>query len=193
MFQARIDGPFTVGAIVLDIIYYPLLVWGIWAAIKEYNKTKHQRISKISVDKNGIHYHFRNGKVDNILYKDLQKSKEAYVQDIDYSPGAKYAPSYIFGFVNGKRKNINFYAHVNGVDYLIKNKNELRAHFLLGVRLFNNRINVSPSIYPFYYINPETFEFDKKAYRNTVIFSVILIVIIATIIYIWLWRDNRHD
>lgn len=174
------------GEMIFDLIYFPLLFLGIWALYKNYQRQRQKKITLISVDRNGLHHHQFDGKIQSVLYKDLEVSSEAYISDIDRKMGTKYSPSYIFGFKDGKRIPIYFSTAENGLSYLPKNENQLIAHFLQGVILFCPQIKVSQAVFANYFINPTTFEIDKKAQRITYLIAFILIVIILLAIDLFL-------
>lgn len=169
------------GEIIFDCIYFPLLLWGIWALYKNYQRQRLKKVTLISVDHSGLHHHQFDGKIQSVLYKDLEVSTEVYVSDIDRKTGTKYTPAYIFGFKGGKRIPIHFATSENGLSYLPKNRNQLIAHFLHGVALFCPHIKVSKAVYADYFINPVTFEFNTKAQRITylIIFILIMIILLA--------------
>ncbi|WP_123907084.1 hypothetical protein [Flavobacterium johnsoniae] len=170
------------GEMIFNLIYFPILLWVIWAFYKNsYKRQKLKKIILISVDQFGIHYHQYDGIVQTLSYKQLEHSTEAYVSDIDRKIGTKYSPGYIFGFKDGKQIPIHFSKPDNGMTYIPKNKYDLIGHFLKGVTLFCPHIKISPAVYADYFINPDTFEFNKKAQIITyiLIFLGFLIILIA--------------
>ncbi len=177
-FQLQHGGHPGWGAILFNLIYYPAVLWGIWALTQSYRKAKRTKVQRISVDRQGIHYHLADGTVETILYQQLERSTEAYTSDIDRNAGLRYAPGYIFGFMNGKRKRIDFYQKSNGLGYLPQHKYRLIGHFLQGVALFRPDLKVSPSVFAAYYINPETFAYNKAGFRSTVITVIVLIMLL---------------
>jgi hypothetical protein len=168
------------GEMIFNIIYFPMLLWGIWALYKDYRRQKIKKIVLITVDQYGIHYHQYNGIVKSILYKELERSTEAYVSDIDRKIGSKYSPGYIFGFKEGKYIPIPFSTSDNGLTYIPKNKYHLIGHFLKGITLFCPHIKISQAVYADYFINPDTFEFNKKS--QIITYLLVLIVIMVMLI-----------
>ena len=176
--QLEYNSPLSTGEMIFNLIYFPLLLWGIWALYKDYKRQKLKKIIRISIDQYGIHYHQYDGNVHSILYKQLESSTEAYVSDIDRKIGTKYSPGYIFGFKEGKQIPIHFSKPDNGLTYIPKNKYHLIGHFLQGVTLFCPHLKISQAVYADYFINPATFEFNKKAQIITYILVFILLMII---------------
>lgn len=166
------------GEMIFNLIYFPILLWGLWALYKSYNRQKLKKIILISVDQYGIHYHQYDGIVNSILYKQLEHSTEHYVSDIDRKIGTKYSPGYIFGFKDGKQIPIHFSKADNGMTYIPKNKYNLIGHFLNGVTLFCPQIKISQAVYADYFINPDTFEFNKKAQIITYLLVLLFVLII---------------
>lgn len=179
--QLEYGSPLSTGEIIFNLIYFPLFLWGVWAFYKNYKRHKIKKVISISVDEYGMHHHQFDGTIQSVLYKDLERSKEVYVSDIDRKIGTKYSPGYIFGFKDGKQIPIHFSKPDNGMTYIPKNKYELIGHFLRGAVLFFPHLKISQAVYADYFINPTTFEFDKKAQRITylMIFIFLLVVLIA--------------
>ncbi|MCV9934650.1 hypothetical protein OIU80_20400 [Flavobacterium sp. LS1R47] len=180
--QLEYNSRLSPSEMVFNLIYFPILFWGIWALYKNYKSQKLKKIILISVDHYGIHHHQYNGIIQSVLYKQLENSTEAYVSDIDRKIGTKYSPGYIFGFKEGKRIPIDFTKPENGLTYIPKNKYCLIGHFLQGVTLFCPHIKISQDVYADCFINPTTFEFNKKAQIITYILVLVLLIIILIVI-----------
>lgn len=184
--QLEYDSPISTNEMIFNLIYFPILLWGLWALYKNYKQQNSKKIILISVDRNGIHHHQYNGTIQSILYKQLESSKEPYVSDIDRKIGTKYSPGYIFGFQEGKQIPIHFSKPDNGMTYIPKNKYQLIGHFLQGATLFCPHIKISQAVYADYFINPATFEFNKKAQIITYILVFVLVVIIMIAVDLFL-------
>ena len=184
--QLEYNSPISTGEMIFNLIYFPILLWGLWGLYKNYKRQKFKKIILISVDRNGIYHHQYNGIVQSILYKQLESSKEPYVSDIDRKIGTKYSPGYIFGFREGKQIPIHFSKPENGMTYIPKNKYHLIGHFLQGVTLFCPHIKISQAVYADYFINPTTFEFNKKAQIITymLVFVLLVIMLIAVDLFV---------
>lgn len=57
--------------------------------------------------------------------------------------------------------------------------------FLQGVTLFRPDLEIEPSVYKEYFINPETFEFDKKTQRDLVFWRVVFVVLLLAGAFLW--------
>ncbi|MBE8726013.1 hypothetical protein [Flavobacterium hungaricum] len=179
--QLEHNSSLSKGEIIFNLIYFPILFWVLWIFYKDYKRQKLRKIILISVDQSGIHYHQYDGIVQSILYKELERSTEAYVGDIDRKIGTKYSPGYIFGFKDNKQIPIHFSKPDNGMTYIPKNKYNLIGHFLEGVTLFCPHIKISPAVFADYFIDPDTFKFNKKAQIITylLVFLLVLIILLA--------------
>lgn len=179
--QLEHNSRLSTNELIFNLMYYPILFWGIWALYKNYQRQRLKKVMLISIDQYGLHHHQSNGLIQSVLYKELESSKEAYVSDIDRKIGTKYSPGYIFGFKEGKKIPIHFSTSENGLSYVPKNKYQLIAHFLQGVTIFCPQIKISDAVYTDYFIDPDTFEFNKKAQRTTylIVFIVIAIILVA--------------
>lgn len=166
------------GEVIFNVIYFPLLLCGIWWLYKNYQRQKLKKTVLISIDREGLHHHLFDGTVQSVLYKELEGSNGTYVCDIDRKIGTKYSPGYIFGHIKGKQIPIHFFKPDNGMTYIPKNRYQLIGHFLQGVSLFCPHLRISQAVYADYYINPNTFEFNKKAHMITYVLAILVIVII---------------
>lgn len=180
--QLEHNSHLSTGEIIFNLIYFPLLLLGIWVLYKNYKRQKLKKVISISVDQYGVHHHQFDGSVQSILYKELEHSIEDYVSDIDRRIGTKYSPSYIFGFKDGKRIPIHFSKPDNGMTYIPKNEYQLIGHFLQGIVLFCPHLKISQVVYADYFINPATFEFNKKAQRFTYLMTFIFLIVILILI-----------
>jgi len=166
---------------IFNVIYYPLVLWAIWGLYKNYQRHRLKKVILISIDRDGLHHQQFDGTIKSVLYKELEKSTEPYINDIDRKIGTKYSPSYIFGFKDGVRIPIHFSTAENGLSYVPKNKYQLIAHFLKGATLFCPHIKISPAVYSDYFIDSETLEFNKKAQSITylIVFIVLIIILLG--------------
>ena len=64
------------------------------------------------------------------------------------------------------------------------NSRELRQHFLQGVTLYRPDLRIADSVYTDFFINPSSFEFDKKGYKKTMIIALIISIIILAIVFL---------
>ncbi|MCP2028501.1 preprotein translocase subunit SecE [Flavobacterium sp. HSC-32F16] len=184
--QLEHNSRLSTGEIIFNLLYFPLLLWIIWRIFKNYQWQKIKKIILISVDRYGLHHHQFDGTVQSILYKELERSTEAYISDIDRKIGTKYSSGYIFGFRYGLQIPIHFSKPENGMTYIPKNKYHLIGHFLQGVTLFCPNLRISQSVYADYFINPDTFEFNKKAQLITYLMVLIFMIIILLAIDLFL-------
>ncbi|WP_345138760.1 hypothetical protein [Flavobacterium ginsengiterrae] len=180
--QLEHNSPLSSNEIIFNVIYFPLIFFGIWKLYKNYQHHKLKKTVLIYIDRNGLHYQQFDGSVRSILYQELEKSTEPYRSDIDIRIGTKYSPGYIFGFKDRARIPIHFSTAENGLSYVPKNKYRLIAHFLQGAALFCPHIKVSPAVYSDYFIDLNTLEFNKKSRTITyVIFFAALIIVLLGI------------
>lgn len=179
--QLEHKSPLSKIEMIFDLVYFSILLWFFWRIYKNYKYQKLKKVILISIDADGLHHHQFDGTIRSILYKELEKSTEPFVSDIDRKIGTKYSPGYITGFKVGKRIPIHFSTQENGMTYVPKNKYQLIGHFLQGTVLFCPHLKISQAVYKDYFINPVTFDFSRKAQIFTyfLIFIVLLIIIFA--------------
>lgn len=176
--QLEHNSPLSTGELIFDLIYFPLLLWGLWRLYKSYQRQKLQKVVLIAVDRHGLHHHQFDGSIHSILYKELETSTDLYVSDIDRKIGTKYSPGYIIGYRDGRQIPIHFSKPENGMTYIPKNKYELIGHFIQGVVLFCPHLKISQAVYADYFINPTTFEFNKKAQIMMYFMAFVLLIVI---------------
>ncbi|AJA69185.1 hypothetical protein HX057_06315 [Myroides odoratimimus] len=167
-------------------IYTLLFTYGIYKFIKEYKKKNTTAIQKIIVNKLGIQYHKLNGEIEHLSYKDLNKSKQLYTKDIfTKTTGVNISSKTLLKvFYNQQERTISFQNTDIFYTYLSTNSRELRQHFLQGVTLYRPDLKIADSVYNDFFINPNTFEFDKKGYKKTMIIALIISLVILAIVFL---------
>jgi hypothetical protein len=65
----------------------------------------------------------------------------------------------------------------------ITNSSALRTKFIQGVALFRPDLTINQTVYTNFYIDPNTFSYDRKSHNKVLILSILLVVTILFIIY----------
>ncbi|MEC4053606.1 hypothetical protein VSP10_12495 [Myroides odoratimimus] len=167
-------------------IYTLLFTYGIYKFIKEYKKKNTTVIQKIIVNKLGIQYHKLNGEIEYLLYKDLNKSKQPYSKDIfTKTIGVNISSKTVLKVLYNQQERIVSFQNTD-IFYtsISTNSRELRQHFLQGVTLYRPDLRIADSVYTDFFINPSSFEFDKKGYKKTMIIALIISIIILAIVFL---------
>ncbi|MDM1396101.1 hypothetical protein HX049_02760 [Myroides odoratimimus] len=174
------------GAYILIVLYTLLLTYGVYKFITEYKKKSPHFIQKIVVNELGIHYHKINGEIEHLLYKDLNKSKQPYSKDIfTKTIGVNVSSKTVLKvFYNHQERTVSFQNTDIFYTYLSTNSRELRQHFLQGVTLYRPDLKIADSVFADFFIQPNTFEFDKKEQKKTMIIALIIFLAILAIVFL---------
>lgn len=148
--------------IVVAILYYPALAFGLYRFFRYQKKIRKKVIRKIRVDNQGIHYERADGTTHQILYHDLEKYNLPDVYDVSFSPRNKM---YVLNVKHkGSSADVDFNGTDTGYSYYFGNLKALRRRYIQGIDHFRPDLRINPMVYEVYYINPDDFTFDKKKY-----------------------------
>lgn len=166
------------GLSAFGLIYYPFLIWMSYLAIRYMRRIKGNAIKYIRVNRNGVFYKRINGTEEMLLYEQLDIGPAYIVHDVFPKTGFRYSPTVLKVFLNGAERIVQFHTDA-AYSYYSGNRRLLRSHFIRGVALFRPELRIAPSVYSEFFIDPETYRFDKKAYWKTIVAVIILISIIV--------------
>lgn len=170
-------------------ISYLILTGLYWRGFQYLRKVSAKAIIQIEVNEMGIHYKHFDGTTSELLYQDLTYSDDPYTKDIHTVTPHK-GPTLLKVFwedpETGKISNRSvqmdtevFYGQYTG------NKSDLIGRFILGVQLFRPDLKVCDTVYSNFYINRDTYTFDKKSHLKVMIGASITIFIIVYLIYLF--------
>lgn len=161
---------FIVGA----TIYY--LVWGtaLYFIIRHIKKNAGNRIKRIVVDDQGIHYENKNGTTDSVLYSQIRNLSlpDSYEVYLSYQNKTQLLTVWL----NDGSRQIYFDNLDPGLSYYPANSRALRAGFVQRIRYFRPDLKIHPRVYEEFCIHPETFQFDQHAFRRFIITSAVIIL-----------------
>ena len=169
------------------LIYYPVLCVVLYLLVKMIIRNKKKAVHSILVNSEGAFYKKHDGSSESILYKNLQRSDKNYTNDIFTEPVPVDGHNlvYLKAFYGGKEIRVDFTRIDIAFGSYAKNHRVLRSHFLNGVKIFRTDLVIDPSVYKQFFINPETFEYEKKQQGKALIWTVLLIVTLFFVIYFW--------
>ena len=166
------------GTIAFSVLYYPFMIWISVLVFRHIQRSRRDSPVHIRVNKEGIVYDKVNGSVEVLRYKDLDASyNRVIVFDVFAKKIGRYGPTVLWVFYGGWERSVRFHTDV-GYSYYPGNVRELRSHFIRGISLFRPDLRVASHVYSDFFINPETFEFDKKDYWKTMILVGVFIILI---------------
>ncbi|WP_414847271.1 hypothetical protein [Chryseobacterium sp. IT-36CA2] len=152
----------TVLFIIVAVVYYPALAFGLYRFILYQKKIRKRVVRKIVVDDLGIHYERADGTIDEILYSNLEKYYFSDEYDISITPRRK---TYVLQvYENGSVKEVDFDGMEAGYTSYIGNLKTLRRRYIQGIVYFRPDVRINPWVYDVYYINPVDFTFDHKKF-----------------------------
>ncbi|WPO90341.1 hypothetical protein [Chryseobacterium sp. HR92] len=183
--------------VVVAILYYPALVFGLYRFIL-YQKTARKReVKRIVVDDKGVHYERKNGTIDSILYDDLEKYHLENEYDVSLSPRNKI---YVLKVkYNNSVTDVDFDGVDAGYNSYIVNLKALQRRYIQGIVYFRPDLRISPSVYTTYNINPVDFTFDKKKYWTELAKTLAVFILLCSILGLimlglvtWLSKDQIY-
>lgn len=173
------DGTIAVGELsAFGIFYYPLLIWMSYLLVRYLKRIKGNAVKHVRVNRAGIFYECLNGSVVSLLYQQLESASNDAVYDVFSKAGGRYSPTVLSVFMKGSERTVHFGRTDVAYSYYTGNIRLLRRHFIQGIVLFRPELRIAPFVYSNFFIDPETFEFDKKAYRKAIIAATILLLFI---------------
>lgn len=159
------------------IIYYPLLIWGSYLGLRYLKRIKGNAVKHITENREGVFYEKINGTVESLLYNQLELSSSAIVYDVFPRKIGRYGPTELSVFFNDWERTVQFTNTDAAYSYYSGNSRLLRSHFIQGITLFRPDLRIASHVYSAFYIHPETFEFDKKNYRTTIVAVTIFVIL----------------
>lgn len=175
------------GAVLFLLIYYPVLCLVLYLLVKLIIRNKKKAVHSIVVNKEGAFYKKHDGSTEAILYKHLQRSGKNSTKDIFTKsvPVDGHNLIYLKVFYGGREITVDFGRIDVAFGSYAQNHRTLRSHFLHGIKIFRPDLVIDPIVYQHYFINPETFEFEKKAHRNVIIWTIVFVVLLFFGVFFW--------
>lgn len=176
-------------AAIFLIISYLMLTGLYWWGFQYLRKVRARAIIQIEVNGTGVHYTHFNGTTSELPYQDLTYSENPYIKDIHTVTPHKGPTRLKVIWKNPETGEISnravqmdtdiFYGKYTG------NKSDLIGRFILGVHLFRPDLTVCDTVYSHFYINRDTYAFDKKSHLKVMIGAAIAIIVIVYLIYLF--------
>ncbi|SEH95768.1 hypothetical protein SAMN02927937_02379 [Paenimyroides aquimaris] len=170
---------------VFGIIYYPIVIWLSYIAVRYLIRIKSKAVRHITVNREGIFYEQLDGTVESLLYSQLAKSSNDFnIYDIFigsnrvYTGTTTYSQTFLKVFLKGNEQKVRFFHPDVAYSYYARNSRLLRSHFIQGVTLFRPDLRIAPHVYSEFSIHPETFDFDKKEYWKAIVIAIIFIILV---------------
>src|SRR5690606_23727209 len=167
------------------IIYYPIVIWLSYIAVRYLKHIKSKAARHITVNREGIFYDQIDGTVESLLYSQLEKSSDDFnIYDIFigsnrvYTGTTTYSQTFLKVFLKGNEQKVRFFHPDVAYSYYARNSRLLRSHFIQGVTLFRPDLRIAPHVYSEFSIHPETFDFDKKEYWKAIVIAIIFIILV---------------
>jgi len=165
------------GIIAFSVFYYPFMVLMCVLAFRYFKRSRKDAVIHVRVNKEGIVYEKANGSVEVLRYKDLDASYDRVIVFDVYAKIPRNGPTELRVFYDGQERSVRFHNDA-AYSYHPGNLRELRSHFIRGITLFRPDLRVGSQVYSNFFINPETFEFDKKYYWKTMILVGLFMILI---------------
>lgn len=166
------------------VIYYPIIIGMSYLLLRYIKRVKGNAVGHIKVNREGVFYEKMNGTVESLLYKQLEASSSYIVYDVFigsrviHTGNTLYRQTFLKVFLKDGEKTLRFFHPDMAYSYYAGNSRLLRSHFIQGIVLFRPDLRIAPNVYTNFFIHPETYEFDKKAYQKTIAATIIFIILI---------------
>ncbi len=173
--------------IILALVYYPALIYIGYRLFRQGKKASAERVTKILVDDEGLHYYKINGSKEEILYSQIQGWSLADVYDVGVAQKVK--TWFLKLRYDDDVVEVDFGKIDPGFSYYTGNKRALRRKFIQGIVHFRPDLRVDPFVFDAFYINPENFRFNALQYWKSVLGTVALmlgLIMVFTLLVIWL-------
>lgn len=138
---------------------------------------------RVIVNEKGIIiYNYKKEIVKEVLYSDLQPSRQSSFSDVHHRDNAKPTKTTIITHKKNKNKTIEeeiidlYFGY-----FFIKNRYDLHRHFLLGIQTFRPDLKIYPLTLERYYLTPETKNVKPNIVGTVLIISGFVIVTFGAI------------
>lgn len=168
--------------IVVLTVSYALLLWFSWLLARYFKSQRKHAVVTVRVDRQGVHYRYADGRSDSLLYTDLQRSNVRYTPDV-FAKTQRRGPTLLRVFVQGSPRTVTFMTDI-GYGYYTGNQRELLAHFIRGIQLFSRNLHVDSTVFSKFFIDPDTYVFDKKEWVKTAV-TVVIILFLMLVLMEW--------
>lgn len=181
-----IDGTMEGGQLfAFGIIYYPIVIWLGYIAIRYLKRIKSKAVRHITVNSKGVFFEKINGTVEPLLYSQLEISSNYNIvydvfigSNLIYTGNTNYRQTFLKVFLKGNEQKVHFFHPDVAYSYYARNSRLLRSHFIQGITLFRPDLRIAPNVYSEFSIHPQTFEFDKKGYWKAIVIAIIFIILV---------------
>ncbi len=175
--------------IIFVIITYFILTGMYWYGFQYLKKIGSRAVVQIEVNQTGVHYEHYNGTISSVLYQDLDYSDNYYIKDL-HTVSLYKGPTLLKAFwMNPNTGKATTHTITFDTDIVYGkytgNKSDLIGRFILGVHLFRPDLTVCDTVYSNFYINRDTYAFDKKSHLKVMIGAAIAIIVIVYLIYLF--------
>jgi len=185
-FLFYIDGTIEGGQLfAFGIIYYPIMIWLSYIAIRYLKRIKSKAVRHIGVNREGIFYDQMDGAVESLLYNQLEVSSDDMIaydvfigSNLVHTGTTTYSQTFLKVFLKGNQQKVRFFHPDVVYSYYAGNSPLLRSHFIQGITLFRPDLRIAPNVYSEFSIHPKTFDFDKKEYWKSIIMAIIFIILL---------------
>lgn len=172
-------------------LYTAISVFLVKAAIRQQK----QAYDTLLVDAEGLHFLCKNREIDSVLFSGLYQLQQ-YSYDVtlgsrSYSlPKGGRTTQYFIELhqrnSNGQieRRELNFQGARFGHTWF-RNRHALIGKYLQGIHLFRPDIRISPSVFSHFYIDKQTFLYDRGRRIRTEVAAWVLVVIVLFVIWLF--------
>lgn len=161
-------------------------------AWRRYKKTAY---TQVRIDEKGLHYynHLSDKTVLHFKWADLQKNPDKNGFDVvlhttyGYVNNARVSADWVLWWFKEGDKIKSHQENFKGGHalYMIRNSKELIGKYLQMLSYHRPDLKIDPSLFATFFIDKETFAFERKVYIKTWAGAMVFIVIVLVLIDCW--------
>ncbi|WP_264530266.1 hypothetical protein [Flavobacterium sp. N502540] len=144
--KSKLSAEFKISSAVLSVL---LLFFLVYFAVKDMIIHQKNKITKVIVDRNGLHHYKDEIVVESLTFESLCPPPDLKNYDIVLSMGEDVAHEICVYYFDNYRNAITYKAITFNTPFSIRNAKELKRHFIKGVLKFRSDLKVSPKVLDF--------------------------------------------
>lgn len=145
------------------LLCFPIGLGILIPSVKHYIIKRNEQPSKIIVNENGLLYCNKKGKtVRQVLYNDLVSSGKDFDVSTVNTTSSGIIPMLEVFTASEKDDSAVSRIEMNLPLHVVKHRYMLFAHFLRGITIFRPDLKIAPQVFPNYFIDPETWQINRK-------------------------------
>ena len=141
--SGKLSAEFKISSVVLSVILSSFLIYFV---LKDVIITRKNKITKVTVDQNGLHHYKNEIIIESLTFESLYPNPDLKNYDVVLSEGEDAGYDICVYYFDNSTNTIIYKAIIFKTPFSIRNGNELKRHFIKGVLKFRSDLKVSPKV-----------------------------------------------